>query len=78
MAKYISDYFNKLSAGNSLDSWKNFEKKLNDIYRQKDNIVTAKAELEALWKNTLLAHSNLIKYAEKYKAVIKQITGYNN
>ena len=31
-AKYMGDYFEKLSNGSNLGSWKNFKKKLNDIY----------------------------------------------
>ena len=76
-AKYIGDYFEKLSDGSNLDSWKEFEKKLNNIYKQKNDTVAAKAELEALWKNISLTHSNLIKYVKEYKAVAKQITGYS-
>ena len=37
----------------------------------------AKAELEVLWKNVSLAHFNFIKYVEEYKAVAKQVMGYN-
>ena len=77
-AKYIGDYFEKLSDGSNLGFWKEFERKLNDIYKQKDNTATAKAELEALWKNTMLAHSNLICFAEEYKAVAKQVMGYSD
>ena len=46
--KYISDYFNKLLTDEHLGFWSVFEKKLNNIYRQKDNIVVAKVKLEAL------------------------------
>ena len=70
-AKYMGNYFEKLSDSSNLGSWKKFEKKLNDIYKQKDDMATAKAELEALWKNTSLVHSNLIYFAEEYKAVAK-------
>ena len=36
-----------------------------------------KAELEALWKNTLLMHFNFIKFTEEYKAVAKRVTRYS-
>ena len=48
VSKYIGNYFDELSDKENLGSWLDFEKKLNNIYGQKNNTVVAKAKLETL------------------------------
>ena len=48
-AKYIGNYFEKLLNSTNLDSWKDFEKKLNDIYGQKDDVAKLAVLTLAQW-----------------------------
>ena len=75
--KYMSSYYDKLEAGQSVGTWANFKNELVQIYGQRDDKEGAKKELTALFNNKDLATKNFVKYAEKFRT-LGRLSGYDD
>ena len=69
----MKSYYDKVQAEQGIGSWDNFAQKLKNIYEQRDNKEGAKKELIALQVNKDLAKKNFVKYAERYRTLVKII-----
>ena len=69
----MKSYYDKVQAEQGIGSWDNFAQKLKNIYEQRDNKEGAKKELIALQVNKDLAKKNFVKYAERYRMLVKII-----
>ncbi|KAJ3559248.1 hypothetical protein NM688_g458 [Phlebia brevispora] len=64
--QYMATYFDNIKKEKDLNTWNNFVKELQALYRKLDNKKGVKEEIMQLWANKALAKKDFIKYAEQY------------
>ena len=70
-AKFMSDYYEKVSTGQNMGTWVDFLNQLKATYGNKDKVRGANDELENLFRDKHLASSNFLTFMSQVRALAK-------
>jgi hypothetical protein len=76
-AQYMQPWIKSLTDGGTIGTWNEFVNELTNQYGQRDEKDAAKKELTTLFGNHTLAHTDFVKYAEKF-CTLGRMSEYDN